>query len=783
MSQGRKMCGIIAIAMSMMAFTNSFGAAAEAKQPNARMRRESFNCGWQFKLGDFEYSFRKNGICGTAYLPFYDNGSDAVIQDENGWADVVLPHDWALTLPWVDSGEQLGTRGFRAIGFKFPSNSIGWYRKRFAVRQEEEGCRIFLEFDGVYRNARFWVNGCYLGQNDSGFLGKRFEVTDFLHYGKDDNSVTVRVDATVDEGWWYEGAGISRDVRLVVCSPDCVVPETVHIRLKSLTSDVALMSVAYETLDGHVEKRDFKVENPHLWSPEDPYLYELDVKGVKFTYGIRTIRFDPNEGLILNGRRIQVKGVCCHQDHAGVGTAVPDDIMAYRLRLLKEMGVNAYRTSHQPPSPVLLDLCDKMGIMVLDEARLFSSSEEGLDQLRRLIVRDRNHPSVIAWCLGNEEVYLQDTDVGRRIAVRMRELQRRLDPDRVCTYGANNGVSHTGISDAVDVRGINYIRLFDPEKKEARIGNALDGYHARHLGISILGTEEASTLSTRGGESFVTNRLVMADGDWFQNHFESWTLGPEGWMSVYSERKWLAGAFAWTGFDYRGETSWPATVCNFGIMDLCGFPKNNYHYYRARWSDADVLAIYPHANYPRTNFWVNTNCDSVELFVNGKSVGRQRRAPGCHRLSFPVAFQSGTVEARGVRNDRVIINKIQTTGPAVSLKMQADRKKLEADGEDATVINVCAVDAYGREVPNSCAQAYFDVSGEGRMIGLGNGDPISHEPDVCPRNAWMRKLFNGRCQLIVRAGDRPGKLTVRAWLTPCCQTKLDIVLHERRDVP
>ncbi len=765
--RGRALCQALAVVVAVAA------AAGAAKTIN-------IDADWEYALKDgFNVSFRKVGM-GPAGN---NNGIPRVAEDTNGWKRVDLPHDWARELPFADKPG--GTRnGFKAIGEAYRENSVAWYRKWFAMPAGGERGRVYLQFDGVYRDAQFWLNGVYLGRNDSGYIGRRFDVTDLLRDGDAKNFLAVRVDATKDEGWWYDGAGIYRHVWLILKNERHILPDGIYCRTLSADKGRAVLSLKAEvSAPGEGEmawtlrrggsavarargfEAEMQVPSPALWSPSDPNLYTLVaeysvggnvVDSEETTVGVRIVEFTPDRGLLVNGERVQVNGVCCHQDHAGVGVALPDAIQDYRVRRLKSMGVNAYRTSHNPPTPELLDACDRHGVVVMDEARFFSSSDEGLSQFSRLLVRDRNHPCVVAWSLGNEEHNVQDTPTGRRIAERMKALQRRLDPGRVVTYGGNNGVRHAGANEAVDVRGINYIRLARVDKGD------FDKYHAEHPSLPIWGSEEASTLCMRGGEVCKTNRLEMADADTVANRPYSWAYTAEEWTTRAAERPWFAGAFAWTGFDYRGECPWPASNCNFGILDLCGYEKNNAHYYAARWTDRDVLHIYPHPNMARTNFWVNTNCDSVELFVNGRSVGRQTRPEGVYRLNFQVAFEKGTVEARGVRAGREVTASRATSGPLARIKATVDRAMIAADGADATVVDLVALDAAGREVPDCCLPVRFRATGAGSILGVGNGNPLSHEPDVCEAGAWTRRFFYGRCQVVVRAGRAPGRLVITA---------------------
>jgi len=755
--------------------------------------RIPFDADWEFALKDFWIQYGKVGLA-APQKNSNDNGTPRVRADDEGWTAVSLPHDWAISLPYSNKGSR---NGLRAIGRAHPANNVGWYRKTFAVPADAADGRTYLQFDGVYRDAQFWMNGVYLGRNDSGYSERRFDVTDVLEYGSTNNFVCVRVDASKDEGWWYDGAGIYRHVWLIRKHARHILPGSVFAYAASASPEKARLKLAVRASESDGEMRwtlqgpdgapvataksmvnadgscaaEMEVVSPRLWSPDSPSLYVLvteycaDGKSTdveRTTLGIRSVVFDPDRGLILNGKRVPVHGVCCHQDHAGVGVAVPDSIQDYRIRRLKEIGVNAYRTSHNPPTPELLDACDRHGILVMDEARFFASTEEGLSQFERLIVRDRNHPCVVAWSLGNEEHNVQNRDVGRRMAETMKRLQWRLDPSRVTTYGGNNGKHHAGVNEVVDVRGVNYIRLVGVDNGE------FDKYHQDHPTTPVWGSEEASTLCTRGSDYFVggKGRQILADSDTVANRPHGWSYSAEEWTTRAETRPWFAGAFAWTGFDYRGECHWPAVLNNFGILDLCGFPKNNAYYYQARWTDKDVLHIYPHPNASRTNFWVNTNCDSVELFVNGRSVGRQNRTDGVYRLSFPVSFTNGTVEALGRRNGREVRQVVRTSGRAVRVEAVADHTVLAADGVDATVVNLTARDADGNEVYDAGARLYFDCEGAGRILGLGNGDPLDHDSDVKEGSLgggmWTRRLFNGKCQVVVQSAGRPGRL-VLSW--------------------
>lgn len=628
--------------------------AGSVGQASAGRETLSLDRNWRFHLGnasdpekDFQFGtgelFAKAGDAeGPARPDFIDSA----------WRTIDLPHDWAVELEFVSQkSDNLRDHGFKPLGREFPATSIGWYRRTFTIPRSDDGRRLTVQFDGVFRDCTVWLNGHYLGRNLSGYSEFIFDITDYVLYGKR-NVLVVRVDASAFEGWFYEGAGISRHVWLIKTAPfhiahhgtfvstavkgklaDVSVETTVandgptaskaNLRLvlrdakgriggRTPSAQISLEPFEKKTVAQHLLLRD-----PLLWSPDHPVLYTLvsTILGrkevldeTKTTFGVRTIVFDKDRGFLLNGERVEIKGVCCHQDHAGVGSALPDRLQEYRIEKLKQMGCDAYRTSHNPPTPELLDACDRLGMLVMDENRLIGSTPEMLGQFSTMIIRDRNHPSVIIWSLGNEEWLLNGTDQGRRLALILKETQKRLDPTRLCTYAANNGNQFEGINSVVDVRGFNYIILGNPDK-----------YHRDHPGQPVWGSEEASTLCTRGIYANDTSAGYVSDYD---VNAPSWGSTAEHWWKYYAARPWLAGAFVWTGFDYRGEPtpySWPCINSHFGIMDVCGFPKNNYYYYQAWWTNKDVLHIAPHWNWSGREgklvaVWCQSNCDSVELF-------------------------------------------------------------------------------------------------------------------------------------------------------------------------
>jgi beta-galactosidase len=509
----------------------------------------------------------------------------------------------------------------------------------------------------------------------------------------------------------------------------------------------------------HTFQAETSIRDPQLWSIENPNLYRAVVtvhsSGVvvdadQTTFGVRTLHFDADEGFFLNGRHVKIKGTCCHQDHAGVGAALPDRLQYYRIERLKSMGSNALRTSHNPPTPALMDATDRLGMLVLCETRMMDSSPEGLSQLERMVRRFRNHPSIFMWSLGNEEPE-EGTDRGIRILTTMKRLAHELDPTRLCTFAQNEDFG-IGISRVVDVQGFNYNE------------NLVDKFHRDFPHQPCMGTEGNGAACTRGiYEDDKTAGYVSA----YDVTAPPWASTAQKWWSFYDERPFLAGAFSWTGFDYRGEPwpyAWPCVSSQYGIMDNCGFPKDNYYYFKAWWGAEPVLHLFPHWNWPESkrgeeiSVWCHTNLESVELFLNGASQGTQKVVRNQH-VEWKVKYQPGVIEARGTKDGKVVLTaKRETTGEPARISLHPDRTEISADGEDVSVITVEIQDAQGRSVPVAQKAVAIQVSGGGKLLGLGNGDPSSHESD----KADHRRVFNGCAQAIVQSSREPGTITVEA---------------------
>jgi beta-galactosidase len=687
------------------------------------------------------------------------------------------------------------SHGFKPLDRSYPATSIGWYRRVFEIPKSDLGKRLSIEFDGVFRDCIVVLNGHFLGRNMSGYAPFSYDVTDFLNYGAK-NILVVRVDATQGEGWFYEGAGIYRHVWLTKTDPLHIAQWGTFVQ-SHVESESAWLLISTEVENQSGETKDFnvtsrfadkngnivtttetqsmradpwmnitleaqaRIPHPLLWSLEEPNLYRAlttvqDVNNGRTkdqyttTFGIRTIKFDPDQGFFLNGKLVKIKGTCNHQDHAGVGSALPDRIQYYRIEKLKEMGVNGYRTSHNPPTPELLDACDQLGMLVMDETRTMSSDSEALSVLERMIRRDRNHPSVILWSLGNEEPE-QGTERGVRIVATMKRLVRRLDPSRPVTIAMNYSWGQ-GVSGVIDVQGFNY-----------KHGPEIDDFHRRFPQQPTIGSEVASTVSTRGIYASDKEQGYVSAYD---VNFPRWGATAEVWWKIYAERRFLAGGFVWTGFDYRGEPTpygWPCINSHFGIMDTCGFPKDNYYYYQSWWSEKPVLHLFPHWNWPgkegqEIDVWCHSNLEKVELFLNGRSLGVEE-VPRYEHVAWKVPYKPGTLEARGCKGgQQVLVARRETAGGPAKLLLRPDRPQILADGQDVSLVEVQVLDQEGRLVPVADNEIVFQLSGPGKIIGVGNGDPSSHEPD----KAHKRRAFNGLCMAIVQSSKEAGEIRLEA---------------------
>ena len=658
------------------------------------------------------------------------------------------------------------SHGFKAIGRNFPDASVGWYRKIFFIPASDLGRHISIAFDGVFRNSIVWVNGHYLGTEESGYNSFEYEVSQYLNYGGE-NVIAVRVDATMEEGWFYEGAGIYRHVWLNKTSQLHVARNGTFVttQLKGnnaiVTANVTVIneadsasgnfSIKQDVLDADGktiasdEQRNInlkllestalsgqiKISNPKLWSVETPYLHKLVTTIIKdgtvvdryeTTFGIRTIRFDADSGFFLNGKHLEITGTDNHQDHAGIGVALPDAMQDFRIKTLKSFGCNAIRCSHNPPTPELLDACDRLGMLVLDENRLMGVTDYHFNELKQMMLRDRNHPSVIAWSIGNEEWRMENTIIGARVATAMQAYAKTIDSTRYITAAFSGGVGQ-GISTVLDLLGYNYIS-----------NKNTDEQHANFPKQFSWGTEEGATTASRGIYIDDKSKHQLVAYDRGQN--SSASSIEQGWQ-YYAKRPYLAGMFIWTGFDYRGEPTpfgWPSVYSYFGMLDACGFPKDDVWYLKSWWTSQNVLHILPHWNWKGKEgqdikVWVYSNSDEVELFLNKKSLGKKTMPANGH-LQWMVGYQPGKLEAVGYKaGKKISTDVVATTGDPADLQLTPDRAVIKADKEDVSVIKIQANDKSGLPVPTADNEVSLTLQGPGKIIGVGNGNETSLEPD------------------------------------------------------
>lgn len=764
--------------------------------------------GWKFALGNASDP-KKDFGCGTEYFNYltkansiHNEGPYVMKFDDKDWQEVSVPHDWATTLPFAREASH--SHGYKTVGYKYPETSVGWYRKVVNIPAGDLGKHIALRFDGIFRNARVWFNGFYMGTEPSGYATQVYDVTEYVNYGGD-NLICVRADATLEEGWFYEGAGIYRDAWLEKTAAVSVAPfgtfvyadlkapyasATIHVEteVNNHSLEAQKCEVSQRLLDADGKEvasmlpvtlglkgkqtlgcqQQATVQTPHLWSTTDPYLYKVEttikVNGqvtdvYETTTGIREVAFDAERGFLLNGEPLKLKGVNMHQDHAGVGAAIPEALMAWRIQRLKELGCNAYRSSHNPMTPTLLDICDREGMLVIDENRLSGINQEHLRLLENMIRRDRNHPSVILWSDGNEEWGMENTVTGRRVAEAMREYTRLLDPTRHSTIAnAGGGEMIKGL----DVVGFNYIAQ-----------NNVDNRKKANPTWKIVGTEETTGCGTRGvyfNTPDQPGHMVAMNRDTTHHHVEN--VIERGWK-FYDERPWAAGIFYWTGFDYRGEPnplSYPAHDSEFGILDYCGFWKDEAWYLKSWWTDEPTLHIFPHWNLAghegeEIELWAYSNCDEVELTVNGRKLGRQAMPKNGH-LKWKAVYKPGKVVATGYKNGKKIMTEtIETTKPASKIVLKSDRRMLTADGRDVAVVTVEVQDAKGRVVPDACPALTFRLEGEGRILGVGNGDPSypgEDHPKMQDCKTFSIPAFNGLAQVLVQSGRASSTLSLTA---------------------
>jgi beta-galactosidase len=812
--------GLLARAAGLATALELTNSTAQAQPATARTR-ESFDFDWRFNKGDAP------------------GAQEPAFADAN-WRTLDVPHDWSIEGPYAQENVAQGS---------LPTG-IGWYRKRFRLPESSQGKKVFIEFDGVFENSEVWINGQYLGKRPFGYIGFEYDLTPYLSFGARDNVIAVKVDnSTQPNSRWYTGSGIYRHVWLTTTNPlhvahwgtfvttPQIAEAAANVQVKTRVSNegkaAARCTLATSILDrdGKVVQTDeasqevgangeyefmqvLKVEKPNLWSVETPYLYNVrstvrDQSGTVDVYdtplGIREAVFDADKGFLLNGQRVKVNGVCLHHDAGPVGAAVPTRMWERRLQVLKAMGCNGIRTSHNPYSPEFMDLCDRMGFLVMDEAfdewRVSKTRNNGYARyfndwherdVTDFVHRDRNHPSVVLWSAGNE-IGDQSAPNGAETLRELLTIFHREDPTRMVTCGCDRIESEPLSNRArpeflalLDVVGYNYVdRWRDRIEKYYSIDKA--AYPQRRM----IGTESGGMGGVRGSYSgiFPSAPPAGAPGGMMMMFF-----GRGGRPNINTELLWkyvstydyVAGDHMWTGIDYLGESRWPGKGATSGVIDSCGFEKDGYYFYQSQWTKAPMLHLFPHWNWkghegdfiPVT---VYTNCDSVELFVNGKSAGVQayqfprygmtekygNYGPGARRmqttadlhLSWTIPYQPGTLRAVGTKDGKPVVTvEVSTTGEAAGIELKADRDAISADRQDVAHITVRVVDAQGRMVPDAANEVTFEVQGDGRLIGLDSGDMQSHED----YKGKTRKPLNGMCLAVVQSTAKPGQIRLTA---------------------
>ncbi|MGM0920358.1 MAG: glycoside hydrolase family 2 TIM barrel-domain containing protein [Bacillota bacterium] len=760
--------------------------------------------------------------------------------DDSRWEPLVLPHDWSIKGPFDKDHPTGGDGGSLPAG-------IGWYRKTFQIEETDRDSKIFIEFDGVYCNSEVWINGQYLDFHHNGYTGFTYDVTPYLNFYRD-NVLSVRVNNSEQPGSrWYTGSGIYRHTWLVA-TDNVYIPyngtyvttpnvssrtATVNIEVKTVNENSSPVDATLKTtilthqnevvgtvtstliLEKNTEstyEQQLKITNPNLWSVENPFLYTArteifidnnTIDHMETTFGIRSIHFDSDKGFFLNGEHVKINGVCLHHDGGCVGAAVPERVWERRLEILKEMGCNGIRMAHNPPSPELLDLCDKMGFLVMDEAfdewslykfkniadrypigkdkefGYFKYFEENYEKdLLAMLHRDRNHPSIVMWSVGNE-IPEQKEEFGYDLLKKMKAICHNQDPTRPVTVACDQIEAEPKNAcleflEALDVVGYNYVNRWRTRTETYYTEDKLEHPHWK-----MIGSENQAIPAVRG-EYSLPDAPTSKERTYYNNMIRTEQLWKFTKMHDY-----VAGDFMWTGIDYLGESRWPKKNASFAPLDLCAFPKDAYYFYQSQWTTEPMLHAFPHWNWEGHEGKVipvlcYTNCDSVELFVNGKSFGEKcyefplqgMTQEWAHynktflypttsdlHLSWDVPYVPGTIEVVGKKDGKIVLKKeVSTTGEPSKLRLSCDRSSIQADGRDVSHIKVEVLDENNLVVPTADNEITFTVEGDGQLIGVDNGNPESHESF----QANTRKAFNGLALGILQSSKEAGKIKVVA---------------------
>lgn len=800
-----------------------------------------FNTEWKFILGDNP----------RASMESFDDSS---------WRMLNLPHDWSIEADF--SVDNPATPGGGAL-----PGGIGWYRKTFTINAADKGKHTYIDFDGIYRNSSVWINGNLLGERPNGYISFRYDLTPYLKYGEK-NIIAVRVDnSRQPNSRWYSGSGIYRNVRLITVYPLHIAHWGTYVTTENVSAESAEVNLRLTLENNSKETRNaelvsvitdakgkvkakmnskvtvfkeekmetvqiIKLEKPILWSDTHPYMYNITTQVIEngkvideyeTPLGVRSFEFDQVKGFILNGEPVKIKGVCQHHDLGCLGAAVNERALERQLQILKEMGCNGIRTAHNPPAPELLDLCDRMGFIVQNEAfdmwhkrkspedysHFFAEWHER--DLTDFILRDRNHPSIFMWSIGNEVLeqwvhmdvdtldlqqanilfnfaksmnkneHSDDLHANALLTIKLADIVKKLDPTRPITAGNQEPRPYNNLfkSGALDIYGFNYSDELWEKLPEM------------YPGQKFIITESTSSLMTRGYYEMPSDHVFIRPERWdspyekegsqcsaYDNSRTPWGTTHERTWQLVKKYDFLSGMYVWTGFDYLGEPTpywWPSRSSYFGIIDLAGFPKDVYYMYQSEWSDKTVLHLFPHWNWvagQTVDIWAYYNqADEVELFLNGESLGKRSKKGDEVKVWWRVPYQAGTLKAVSRKAGKeVLTREIKTAGSPVELRLTADRQTLTADGTDLSFITVEAVDADGYPVPVADNMIDFSIKGSGFIAGTDNGDATNHNSLKKP----SRALFNGKALVVVQSDGKKGDIELTATATGLKSTTINI---------
>ncbi len=797
-------------------------------KPQKTRTVENFNSKWSFSLE-----------------PKKDNSNFKQI--DTVWLKLNLPHDWSI------EGDFNKNHPSTYHGGALPGG-IGWYKKTFKVDESDKLQEFYIDFDGVYMNSEVWINNHYLGKRPNGYIGFRYNLTPYLNFGENENEIKVKVDNSQQpNSRWYSGSGIYRNVWLVKTNKLHINNWGTFVTTPIVTLDSATVNIETSIINNYKEAKNIllktivlfnnekitensnhlnittkneltfseklKVKSPKLWSIENPQLYTILseiyidnhlVDTYRTSIGIRTFKFDLDKGFLLNNKSVKIKGVCNHHDLGALGTAINTRALERQLELLKEMGVNGIRTTHNPPAPELLDLCDKMGFIVMNEAYdMWNNSKTTYDyannwkewhkkDLQDFIKRDRNHPSVFIWSIGNE-IQEQWNKQGVETAKELKAIVTNLDTTRLITAGMNPPVNMDNLDVTIqfDNANVNYNTLAASGILDLigyNYAHKTFEYHKQNFpNTPFIATETTSGLQTRGYYDQKSDTLkrwpvrwdIPFDGGNSDNTISSYDQVSTPWGSTHEEtwkvikkHDYLSGMFIWTGFDYLGEPTpyvWPSRSSYFGVIDLAGFPKDVYYMYQSEWTDKPVLHIFPHWNWEigkDVDIWAYySQADEVELFLNNKSLGVKKKEGDDLHIMWRVPFQPGTLKAVSRKDGKeILVKEIKTAKEPAQISLNADRNTIKSDGVDLSFITVSILDKNGTLVPNTANNIEFEIEGPGKIVGVDNGDPTSH----ASFKASDRNAFYGKCLVIIQSLNKEGIIKLTANCKELAESTINI---------